>query len=178
MWLRLRRVADPTSDSQRAQSAGILRELSRLASEDMVRSFILFHREHPVSFLHCVARGNDLLYRYAGHDPKFNPWSPGIVLLYLALERLFAEGQHRTFDFADGDGLHKEVFSTRSIPFADLFHFRRSLRHLMLLGLYAGLDASSRAAIGLLDAIGLRRRVKRFVRQTFRAARLRPGPSS
>jgi CelD/BcsL family acetyltransferase involved in cellulose biosynthesis len=92
--------------------------------------------DRPISYLFCSAQAEVLLYRHFGYDPEFGRWSPGTVPQYLALERLFAEGRFRLFDFTAG--AHKQFFSTGSTRCADLYFFRRTPRNLLLLGLHAG----------------------------------------
>jgi CelD/BcsL family acetyltransferase involved in cellulose biosynthesis len=164
-----RRVSERTYQERLLRSglpdgAEFLGDLQRRAALDQVRGYLLSHGDRPVAYLHCPARGEDLLYAHVGHDPEYNPWSPGTVLIYHALERLFAEGRFRLLDFTEGEGEHKAFFATRGVLCADVYYFRRRPRHLAVLGLHSGLQVSSRAAAGLLDAIGLKRRVKKLLR--------------
>jgi CelD/BcsL family acetyltransferase involved in cellulose biosynthesis len=48
-----------------------------------------------------------------GHDPAFGQFSPGTVLLFLILERLFAERRFRVFDFGGMAAEYKVFFCDR-----------------------------------------------------------------
>ena len=169
-FYQLARSVSQTTYQERLLNAGLPRderfreEMLALAGRDAARGYLLFHRERPVAYLYCPARGEVLLYRHLGYDPEFARWSPGTVLQYIVLERLFAEGRFRLFDFTEGEGPHKEFFATGSTRCADVYYFRRTFRNLFLLGLHAGLDALSRAGVGALDALGLKARLKKLLR--------------
>ena len=130
------------------------RELGRCTD---ARGYVLFHEGKPVAFIFCPAREGNLLYEHVGYDPEYQRWSPGSVLQALALEALFAEGAFQTFDFTEGDGDHKKFFANRSVPCADIFYFRKSIRCVFVVGLHAGtLLAGTRASARLLEKFGIR----------------------
>ncbi|CAN5713874.1 hypothetical protein BH20ACI3_BH20ACI3_05130 [soil metagenome] len=103
-----------------------------LANSDAVRGYILFHDERPVAYIFCDAQGENLIYEHLGYDPEFQVWSPGRVLLYLMLERLFAEQRFRFLDFGGSEHEYKKFFSTGSIRCARVHYFRRTWRNLLL----------------------------------------------
>jgi hypothetical protein len=139
-------------------------ELRELASRDQVRGYLLFHGAQPIAYLCCPAQGDILLYRYLGYLPQYRRWSPGTVLQYLVLERLFAEGRFRLFDFTQGEGQHKEFFATGSQQCADIYYFRKTLRIMLLLCLHAGSQTLSEMAGKALGFLGLKQWIKRFIR--------------
>jgi hypothetical protein len=138
-----------------------------LADRNSARGYILFHAQRPIAYLFCPAEDGFLLYRYLGYDPEFRRWSPGTVLLCLALESLFAEQAFRAFDFFEGGGDYKRLFSTESTQCADVYFFRRTPRNLFLLALHSGLFGLSRFLVNVLDLAGVKRRVKSFFRRTW-----------
>jgi len=140
-------------------------ELHALARQDRARGYILFHHAQPIAYLFCSLRdGGLVLYRYLGYDPQFRRWSPGTLLTYLVLEKLFTEGGARVFDFTEGGGAQKQFFATGSTQCADVYELRRTVANYLVVVLHAAADSVSTAAVRLLDAIGLKARVKRFVR--------------
>jgi CelD/BcsL family acetyltransferase involved in cellulose biosynthesis len=141
------------------------RELLDLAARDLVRGYILFSGTEPIAYLYCPLRDGVLFYRYLGYDPESRDWSPGTVLQYLVLERLFSEGKFRMFDFTEGEGAHKEFFSTGNTWCADVYFLRRTLRNLLLLRLHSGLRTLSGAAVRVLDRLGVKSRIKKLIRK-------------
>ncbi len=141
------------------------RDLLALAAKDKLRAYLLFHAGQPVAYLLTEVRDPDiLLYRYLGYDPAFRSWSPGTVLHFKAFEKLFAEGGLRMLDFTEGEGTHKKFFATGSKLCADIYFFRGSLKNRLILRSHALLDAVSRRLTSLLDRIGLKARLKKFIR--------------
>jgi CelD/BcsL family acetyltransferase involved in cellulose biosynthesis len=140
------------------------RELIHLADRDQLRGYLLFHEEQPIAYLYCPLQENVLLYRNLGYDPEFRQWSPGTVLQYAVLERLFSEGKYRMFDFTEGEGQHKEFFSTGSTQCADIYYLRPTMRNLLLLRLHSGLKTLSGATVRTLDRLGFKTTIKRLIR--------------
>jgi CelD/BcsL family acetyltransferase involved in cellulose biosynthesis len=140
--------------------------LVALAAGDKVRAYLLFLNGKPISFLLTEITGEGILtYRYLGYDPAFRAWSPGTVLHLKAFERLFAEGGLRMLDFTEGEGAHKKFFATASEQCADVYYFRRSLRNHALVRLHSLCAFVSRSAGTVLEQLGLKARVKRYMRQ-------------
>lgn len=136
----------------------------RLDSEEAY-GYLLMEGEKPVAYVFCPCRDGVLQYEYVGHDPEYNALSPGTVLQYVILEDLFGSKVARFFDFTEGEGQHKSAFSTHSVPCADLYYFRRSLRNLCVVRIHAAVDTMSRKAGALLDRIGLKAKLKRWLRR-------------
>jgi len=146
------------------EGEAFLRELDELASQDQARGYLLFHGGKPIAYLCCPAEADVLLYEYVGYDPEFQSASPGTVLQYLVLERLFAEGRFRILDFTEGEGPHKEFFATGSQLCADLYYFRRTPWNLALVYAHSGLHGLSRRAVSLLSRLGVKDRLKKWLR--------------
>jgi Acetyltransferase (GNAT) domain len=140
-------------------------EIYDLASRGRARGYLLFHEGKPIAYLFCVLEEADiLLYRYLGYDPHYQSWSPGTVLQYLVLDRLFAEREIRLFDFTEGEGPQKRFLSTGSVRCADIYHLRRRPTILMAVLLHCFLQKFSKVFVDVLDRLGLKRRVKKFLR--------------
>ena len=141
-------------------------QLMRLAEENSVRAYILFHGATPAAYMCCPASHNTLLYQYVGYDPQFQALSPGSVLQYLALQKLFAEQRFELFDFTEGEGQHKAFFATDHALCADVYFFKRSLRNTVLVTLHAASDSFSSSVALVLDKLGLKARIKKLMRAT------------
>jgi hypothetical protein len=169
-FYRLAREVSQKTYQERLLDAGLpvsddfQREMLELAERDSVRGYILFHDGKPIAYLYCPIQENILLYQHLGYDAEFKQWSPGTVLQYVVLERLFAEGKFRMFDFTEGQGPHKEFFSTGSTLCADIYYLRPTHRNLMLLKLHSHLSTLSGMTVRALDRIGLKARIKKLIR--------------
>jgi CelD/BcsL family acetyltransferase involved in cellulose biosynthesis len=139
-------------------------EIRARAEQGNVRGYLLFHRGAPVAYLYSPIVDGVVQYQYLGFDPAFREHSPGTVLQYHVLERLFSEGELRMFDFLEGEGQHKKLFATRTTRCADVYYYRRSPKHRLLIGLHANLDAASMHIGTLLDRYHLKSRIKRLLR--------------
>ncbi len=127
-----------------------------LAQGSAALGYILFHAQQPVAYAFCAAQGEILFYVDIGYNAQFQEWSPGTVLLYLILEKLFAEQRFRVFDFCPGEGWYKEFFSNRCTPCASVFYFRRSARNVLILGSWSALSFLSASTGKILQRFGLR----------------------
>jgi len=147
-------------------SDAFVANITEMARNGAIRGYVLYHASKPVSFIFCTIASQVILYRYIGYDPEYQAWSPGSVLLYLVLERLFAEGQFRMFDFTEGEGPHKELFANRNTWCADVLYCRRTLRIVPFVSAHSALSAVSRAGASVLRRAGLITRVRKLFRRT------------
>jgi len=103
-----------------------LASLCELAAADRVRAWLLFLGGEPIAYLCCTAHRDALLYTYVGHDPAHNDLSPGTVLQAEAMRDSF-DDRFRWFDFTEGEGQHKKLFSTGSTRCLDLLLLRPTI---------------------------------------------------
>jgi CelD/BcsL family acetyltransferase involved in cellulose biosynthesis len=137
------------------------------AARGGVRAFLLFLDDQPAAYLYCsVARGV-LTYKFVGYAPEISQHSPGTVLQYLVLERLFAEAAYAKFDFNEGEGPQKEFFGTGCALCADTFYFRPTLANRLVITSHRRMDQFSRACSSMLIRLGGKRAVKRFIRKAW-----------
>jgi len=140
-------------------------EMKARADRGEARGYLLFHEGTAVAYLYCPAAAGIFLYQFLGFDPEYAKWSPGTVLQYVVLERLFAEGSHRMFDFTEGQGEHKRFFSTGDVACADVWFLKPTLRNRFLLRLHRAVDGFGAAVGRILDRLGLKARLKRWLRR-------------
>jgi CelD/BcsL family acetyltransferase involved in cellulose biosynthesis len=135
------------------------------ASRDDVRAYMLWLNGQPVAYAYMEHEQGFLEWAYMGHDHEHANLSPGTVLLTLAIEALQQEGRFQWLDFGSGEGQHKSVFSSQTLPVADVLLLPPTLRNRTLVWLHRHLTW----AFGLLrratQAMGLHSRLKRWVRQ-------------
>lgn len=135
-----------------------------LASQGLVRGYILFDSERPVSYLYCPIQDNVLIYAYLGYDPDYMKMSVGTVLQWLAIEELFEEGCFKFFDFTEGQSEHKRLFATHSSLRANVFFIKRNLRNALLIYSHYGVGRLSQFIGNILDRMGLKARIRRILR--------------
>lgn len=141
-----------------------VRTMEQMAAAGNARGYILYLEAKPVAYIFCPIQSGVLLYEYVGYDPERNNLSPGTVLQYLVLEKLMSQGGYTMFDYTEGEGPHKEFFSTGNVLCADIYYFRPTLRNRLLLSLHGHTDAFSDKAAALLDRLGLKARIKKLLR--------------
>lgn len=134
------------------------------AAKGQVRAYLLFLDKKPVSYLYLPLEGDCAIYAYLGYDPAHAEHSPGTVLHLLASERLFADPAVATFDFTEGAGQHKQMFATHSKQCVDIVLLKSTLSMRVLTGAHAAFARSEAAVARMLDALGLKRRLKRLLR--------------
>ena len=139
-------------------------ELARLAKAGAMRGFVLFHETSPVAYLYSPVKDNIVYYRFVGYDTDYQRHSPGTILQFLALQKLFSEKQFRMFDFTEGEGQHKEFFSTDVQPCADIYYFKFGLKNILIVLVHAFFDRSSRLIVKILDVFKLKSRIKKHIR--------------
>lgn len=113
-----------------------------LAKGNALRAYLLRVEGKAIAYLYLPITGTTAIYDHLGYDPEFAQFSPGTVLQLDALERLFAEGRCRYFDFTEGDGAHKEMFGTDFVPACSFFLLRGGIANRILLGALDTFDGS------------------------------------
>jgi CelD/BcsL family acetyltransferase involved in cellulose biosynthesis len=147
----------PATDAAKA-------EAHALAAKDSVRSYLLFHGERAVSYLYLPVEGGIISYAHLGYDPEYAKHSVGTVLQMAALERLFAEKRYRYFDFTEGEGSHKEMFGTNSIPAASFILLKPTIANRALLRGVGAFDEAIAWASETADRHGVKAKIRRVLR--------------
>ncbi len=139
-------------------------EIIALAAVGRARGYLLFYQKNPIAYIFCPIHEGIALYEYVGHDPEYQHWSPGTILQYFLLQRLFVSKSSKIFDFTEGEGAHKAFFSTHSQYCTDIYYFRRTINNLLKVLLHAGSDSLSRGIVAFLDKLGVKAIVKKMFR--------------
>jgi len=169
---RIARSVSALTYQEKLMSAGLpdgpefLADMARRADQGTVRGYILFREGRPAAYTYCPVDDGVALYACTGFDPALAPLSPGTVLQWLLLEDMFADDLIRVFDFTQGEGPHKELFSTGSRECADLYILRPSLRVWRGITLQTAVEHTVQALGDGLQALGLKARIRRLVRGT------------
>jgi len=142
-------------------------EIQKSPENDCVRAYVLFLDSNPVSYLYCRVKNKIVSYDYHGYDPAYAKLSPGTVLQLLALEDLFAEQRFTTFDFTEGEGPHKERFSTGHRLCGDVYVIRRRIRPLSVVMFHHAVNTTSASTGILLNQVKLKSPLKHLLRGTW-----------
>ena len=135
-----------------------LAEMCALAARGEALGWLLWVDGRPISYLYAPAEGASLVYAFLGYDPDFADFSPGTVLQLEAMRQLMDERRFAWFDFAEGEGRHKQLFATGRVACVDLLLVRRTLANLAAgHGLNAFDGAAELAKRTLAAAAALRR---------------------
>ena len=134
------------------------------AAQNKVRAFLLFKEQQPVSYLLLEAVGDTLVYRYLGYDPEESKTSPGTVLHWLALEYLTNQDHFKYLDFTEGEGQQKRTFGTDSIYCANIYWLNKNTKNLLLVYSQVMLNHISTAIGVALDSMGVKTKIKNFLR--------------
>ena len=127
--------------------------------------FVLFLGERPAAYVFSQRHRGIVSYDYVGHDPAFNALSPGTVLQYQILEYLFADADAEVFDFTEGEGAHKALFSTGRMLCAKSLVFPRRLGITALVRAHLLLGKLNDMIDALADRLALRQKIRRFIRR-------------
>lgn len=139
-------------------------ELLSHGERNTARAFLLLKDGTPIAYLYSPAEHGVLIYEHLGYDQEFRNTSPGTVLQYLALEFLFAEQNFAMFDFEEGEGQHKQTFSTHSLECADVFLFAPTWRAKALIRVHWLMNASVKALLAIAERTRLKVRLKRLIK--------------
>lgn len=89
-----------------------LRFFTTLATQQTLRSYLLFVDEKPAAFLIGTQHNGLFSYEEVGYDREFADRSPGQVLLLQVLDDLLGDHPPRVFDFGGGTADYKQLFAT------------------------------------------------------------------
>jgi hypothetical protein len=141
-------------------------QLRRKAMADEFRGYILFHESKPVSYMLLNASGSVLSYDHLGFDPSYSKWSVGTVLHWLAFEDLFSEQRFDLLDFTEGEGQHKQQFSTDSSRCATVYLLRRTPANYAIVRTHAFCVWLSKTAVRVSARLGIKQKIRVFLRRT------------
>lgn len=169
---RLARSVSKNTYQERLLGSGLpdnpayVNDMLTRAAQDRARGYLLFLDDRPVSYLYTPIDDGRVVYAYLGYDPTVSPHSPGTVLQLEAMERLFAEGRYRLFDFTEGDGQHKRQFATHSIDCADLMLLHPSITNRTLITTHRSFNTVVDHVGEITERYGVKTKLKKWLRRT------------
>lgn len=145
--------------------AGFKAQTETQARDGNWRGYVLYARATPIAYVHCPLVNGVAIYAYVGFNPKYADASPGTVLQWLLMQRMFEDPAIQWFDFTEGEGPHKEFFATHKWLCADVWLLRPTLRNWLLLLAHAALDSTGVFVGKWLDRLGLKRKLRLLLRR-------------
>jgi hypothetical protein len=133
------------------------------ASRGLLMGYLLFHKTRPVAFDCCLIREGNILSKWPGYDPEFSKWSPGNVLLYLTLEKLFRQKRFAVFDFGQTEFGYKAFFATGHTRCARMLYFPRNSYNLALVAAHNVLQGVSISGGKILETLRLKAATKEIL---------------
>ena len=140
---------------------------SLLAERQRLRCYILYIGGEPCAFARGEVGERAYHYGMVGFLPKFQRYSPGLVLLMWIIRDLIENTSCEIFDFGSGGDSegYKSRFGTLAVPCTDLqFAFLWRPHSLLLFSLHAVLFNFKKAANAIIGRGALRRRLKKAIR--------------
>lgn len=144
--------------------AAFVAHLGQLASEGRARGYLLVDGGRPIAYAWCSLAGDVFKYEIVGYLPECADLSPGTVLLYHIIEDAHSIADCRYLDFGPGEALYKSMFANRKMEYVDLYLFRMNPPNLLLVSLHRGLAVANEGLGRMLDRLGVKSRIKRFIR--------------
>lgn len=143
-----------------------INKLTKLAESNAFRGFILYAENTPIAYNLCPIYGNGiLLYDYTGYDPKYSQYSAGTVLQFHIIDYCFKDKNISTYDLCSGEGQHKQFFATDYKYCCDVFYFPLTPFYFIAVYTKFLIEQVSRTIISILDKLGVKGRIKRFIRR-------------
>jgi len=140
-------------------------QLASLAHARRVLGYILLLHGRAVAYVCCVRREAIVTYDWVGYDPDVGALSPGTVLQYLMLQRLFERRDVAIFDFTEGEGGLKRLFSTDERLCAKTYFVRPTFENTALIKLHHRLNGVVHAVGQMVDGLGVKRGLRRLIRR-------------
>ena len=139
-------------------------ELSRLARQGSLRSYLLTCNGVPCSYILGQICGTRFRPVTAGVDPDWRQYSAGTVLLFLVLEDLFREASCGYYDLGSF-AAHKEYLATDSYLETDVWLFRRLPYAGLVSSTYRVCNLTTKLGGAALERLGLKERIVRLMRR-------------
>jgi hypothetical protein len=108
----------------------VTRSLMRLeAKSGDLRAYILYGGDRAIAFEYGYIYKGIYFMEHMGYDPDYSAYSPGTILFFSALERIYGDGDIHFIDYGFGDAQYKRKY-------ADIFWQEKAV-HIFRLGFKA-----------------------------------------
>ncbi len=128
-------------------------------------AIILYCKNKPCAYLYCPMKQQSYVYTYLGYLPKYRRYSPGTVLQYLLLKHIFSlPTRAKYFDFTEGEGEHKRLFSSESCNCCNCLIINNSPSTYYWLKFQLYFDVVSSSLGKILNIFKIKQIVKKLIR--------------
>ncbi len=139
--------------------------LKTQANNNDFLGIILFIKGTPCAYIYCPIINNVYQYSYLGHLPQYSKFSPGTVLQLKLLSHIYAQKLKAPyFDFTEGDGAHKKLFSTNLYTCCNCLVADNNLANQFWFRAQIFLDTLSNSLGHLLTKLRIKQLIKKLIR--------------
>ncbi len=135
-----------------------------LATQNALRSYLLYVDEKPVAFLIGTQFQGHFSYEEVGYDRDFADRSPGLVLLLHVLDDLLKDNPPRRFDFGGGEADYKRLFATSTSESGSVWLVPPGLRPKFWLSFLCTCRLTDRLARACVHQLGLTTLLRQLIR--------------
>jgi CelD/BcsL family acetyltransferase involved in cellulose biosynthesis len=141
------------------------KNLETWARHGWLRGYVLFGADRPLAYVIGYLVGRRYQYEQIAYDPDFARLAPGNHLLLAIVADLIHNQLADVLDFGRGDAEYKRSFGNRSYAEGAMLLTRRTMYARGAAGAERIFDAASRAAARSFDRLGIKGKVKSFLRR-------------
>ena len=154
-----------------------LRFFTTLATQQSLRSYLLFVDDKPAAFLIGTQHKGHFNYEEVGYDRDFADRSPGQVLLVQVLEDLLSDNPPRVFDFGGGAADYKQLFATTASTSGSIWLVPPGVRPQLCLAYLRACRSLDRVARDIAKRIGATTLLRQLIRGKLAASSTAGRPS-
>ena len=134
--------------------------------QDSLCSYLLYCDDIPVAFMLGYIYNDCYYYIDVGYAQQWGKHSVGSVLQLEVIEDLYSLNcTPRNFDFSTGYGEHKARFGNKEQEEVNILIMPNTLKNILVCKLYVYIDKSSSFIVNVLDNLGIKKQIKRLIRQ-------------
>ena len=141
-----------------------LRFFTTLATQQVLRSYLLFVDDKPAAFMIGTQHKGVFNYEEVGYDRDFADRSPGQVLLLQVLDDLLSDDPPRLFDFGGGAADYKQLFATTASTSGTLWLVPPGVRPQLWLAYLRSCRLLDRTARSLAKRLGATTLLRQLIR--------------
>lgn len=134
-------------------------DYSQPAERGWLRSFLLMAGESATAFALCYQGMGTLTYEKIGYNRVFFKHSPGTILLYELLERLYERDTPKYVDFGEGEAQYKSLLANNVINVTGVMAVRKTTALVNLFRLVRFTKTLDSLARRFAGAIGIKSRL-------------------
>ena len=128
-----------------------------VAERGWLRSFLLMAADQPAAFVFGYQGEGVFVYEQIGYDQRFAKHSPGTLLLYRLIRRLYEDDTPQCVDFGEGEAEYKQVLANDVIRVQSVMAVRRCLSLRVRFAAALAHSRGNRLGRLILEKVGIKR---------------------